>query len=314
MKGWIQVGHAQDADDPGSDRLAAMPSLSHPLQFVLVALARWINQQQRDVIDYLQEDNRVLREQLGGRRLRFTDDQRRRLAANPGYSDDGCCTRSPRLSRPTRCWRVTEHLIAKQYDGSTRRGLRRPPVMATIRALIVRMATENRGRGYTRIQQPPTHFQHGFRRTLTLGPSLDCKFTSLACPSRSRRRARTRWGSLGSIQFVAGQSGDIARHAYAAVTRGHPRTTKLVKNCVQDWVQSGDFFGGSRRNRSVPHRPHPRQGCCRRGRRRDLACGRCVRPVAIPRRRREPGRLAPARDETVAAAISYPESRTGWRV
>ena len=58
-----------------------MPSLSHPLQFVLVALAGWLNQQQRDVIDYLQEENRVLREQIGARRLRFTDDQRRRLAA-----------------------------------------------------------------------------------------------------------------------------------------------------------------------------------------------------------------------------------------
>jgi hypothetical protein len=36
-------------------------------------------------------------------------------------------------------------LIAKQYDGSTRRGPGRPPVMSEIRALIVRMATENRG-------------------------------------------------------------------------------------------------------------------------------------------------------------------------
>ena len=33
------------------------------------------------MIDYLQAENRVLREQLGPRRLRFTDDQRIRLAA-----------------------------------------------------------------------------------------------------------------------------------------------------------------------------------------------------------------------------------------
>jgi len=33
------------------------------------------------IIDYLREENRVLREQLGGRRMRFNDDQRRRLAA-----------------------------------------------------------------------------------------------------------------------------------------------------------------------------------------------------------------------------------------
>ena len=50
-------------------------------QFLVVAVAGWINQQQRDVIDYLQEENRVLREQLGPGRLRFTDAQRRRLAA-----------------------------------------------------------------------------------------------------------------------------------------------------------------------------------------------------------------------------------------
>jgi hypothetical protein len=57
-----------------------MPA-SHPLQFLLVALAGWIKQQQREVIEYLQAENRVLREQLGSRRLRFTDDQRLRLAA-----------------------------------------------------------------------------------------------------------------------------------------------------------------------------------------------------------------------------------------
>src|SRR3954467_12398298 len=39
-----------------------------------------MNHQQQQAIDFLREENRVLREQLGGRRLRFTDDQRRRLA------------------------------------------------------------------------------------------------------------------------------------------------------------------------------------------------------------------------------------------
>jgi putative transposase len=43
-------------------------------------MAGWIHSRQLEVIDFLPEENRVLREQLGGRRLRFTDDQRRRLA------------------------------------------------------------------------------------------------------------------------------------------------------------------------------------------------------------------------------------------
>ena len=39
-----------------------------------------MNQWEYQIIDYLREENRVLREQLGDRRLRFNDDQRRRLA------------------------------------------------------------------------------------------------------------------------------------------------------------------------------------------------------------------------------------------
>ena len=52
-----------------------MLPLLHPLRFLVVDLEGCINQQQREVIDYLQTENRVLREQLGPRRLHFTDDQ-----------------------------------------------------------------------------------------------------------------------------------------------------------------------------------------------------------------------------------------------
>src|SRR5262245_17098516 len=50
-------------------------------RLVLVTLAGWINRHQQEVLEYLVEENRVLKKQLGGRRLRLTDDQRRRLAA-----------------------------------------------------------------------------------------------------------------------------------------------------------------------------------------------------------------------------------------
>ena len=49
-------------------------------QIVVTALAGWVNRHQLEVIDYLREENRVLKEQLGGRRVRLTDAQRRRLA------------------------------------------------------------------------------------------------------------------------------------------------------------------------------------------------------------------------------------------
>ena len=50
------------------------------LEFLMLLFAGWVNRHQQDVIEYLQEENRALREQLGGKRLRFTDLQRRRLA------------------------------------------------------------------------------------------------------------------------------------------------------------------------------------------------------------------------------------------
>ena len=50
------------------------------IRFLLAALAGWLNRQPQDVIEYLLEENRTLRGQLGGRRVRLTDEQRRRLA------------------------------------------------------------------------------------------------------------------------------------------------------------------------------------------------------------------------------------------
>ncbi len=57
-----------------------MPRSLDPVRLLLVGVAGWMNHQQQQVLDYLREENRVLREQLGTRPLRFNDDQRRRLA------------------------------------------------------------------------------------------------------------------------------------------------------------------------------------------------------------------------------------------
>jgi hypothetical protein len=50
------------------------------LQFLLIAVAGWMSRQQQAVIEYLQEENRILLEQLGGKPKRFTAAQRIRLA------------------------------------------------------------------------------------------------------------------------------------------------------------------------------------------------------------------------------------------
>jgi len=50
-----------------------MKQVFDPFRLLLISVAGWLGQQQRDVIDYLQEENRVLREQLGNKRLRLSD-------------------------------------------------------------------------------------------------------------------------------------------------------------------------------------------------------------------------------------------------
>ena len=119
-----------------------MRQLSDPLQFLVVAVAGWINQQQRDVIDYFQEENRVLREHLAPQRLRFTDAQRRRLAA-----------KAKTLVTPDTLLGWHRRLIDQKYDGRRRRGPGRPRVKHEIRQLIVQLVTENRDWGYERNHQ-----------------------------------------------------------------------------------------------------------------------------------------------------------------
>jgi hypothetical protein len=119
--------------------------MSPLLQFLLVALAGWVNQQQRDVIDDLRDDKGVLREQLGRRRLRITAAQRRRVAARAKTVRRRVLRDLATVVTPHTLLAWHRTLIAKPDDGSARRDPGRPPVTAEIRALIVEMATANRG-------------------------------------------------------------------------------------------------------------------------------------------------------------------------
>ena len=51
-----------------------------PWRFMLMALAGWMNRQQQEVIAYLTEENRILREKLGHKRIILNDAQKRHLA------------------------------------------------------------------------------------------------------------------------------------------------------------------------------------------------------------------------------------------
>ena len=112
------------------------------------------------LIDYLREENRVLREQLGQRRLRFNDDQRRRLAVRAKRLGSKLLRDVATIVTPETLLAWHRRLIAQKYDGSGKRGCGRPRKSAEIEDLVVRMAKENRSWGYRRIQGALSNLGH----------------------------------------------------------------------------------------------------------------------------------------------------------
>ena len=109
-----------------------------------------MNQQQRDVIDYLKEENRVLRQQLGSKPLRLSDDQRGRLAAKAKKLARRILGEVANIVTPETLLAWHHRLIAGKNDCSKHRRSGRPRTRGKIQDLMVRMATENRDRGYRR--------------------------------------------------------------------------------------------------------------------------------------------------------------------
>ncbi len=116
----------------------------YPLQMLLFAVSGWVNRHQQDVIAYLVEENRVLKEQLKGRKLRLTDEQRRRLAAKAKQLGRQALNQVATIVTPDTLMRWHRRLIARKWTYEAKR-VGRPGLMKAIAGLIVRMAQENSG-------------------------------------------------------------------------------------------------------------------------------------------------------------------------
>ena len=130
------------------------------LRFLILTAAGWVNRHQEDVIDYLREENRVLREQLGPRPVRLTDAQRRRLAVRGQTLGRRILAQVAGIVTPDTILRWYRRLIAWKYDGSARRRRGRPITPREVADLVVRMAVENPPWGYTRIRGALANLGH----------------------------------------------------------------------------------------------------------------------------------------------------------
>ena len=121
------------------------------LHIVLMALTGWLDGRERQAVAYLIEENRLLRRQLGDRRLRLTDDDRRRLAARAYQVGRAVLREIATIATPDTLLRWHRQLIARKWTYARGRSCR-SGVLAEIRRLVVRMAEENPTWGYTRIR------------------------------------------------------------------------------------------------------------------------------------------------------------------
>ena len=112
----------------------------------------WLGRYQQQLIEYQREEIQMLREKLGGRRIRFSDAERRRLAGLGKNLGRKALGEVATLATPDTILRWYRELVAKKYDGSARRGPGRPGTAAELVRLLVRMASENPSWGYTRLR------------------------------------------------------------------------------------------------------------------------------------------------------------------
>src|SRR4029077_4766636 len=129
-----------------------MGSVPPALSFLLMILCGWVHRHQLIVIEFLQAENRLLKDRLRGKRIRFTDEERALLARKAKAVGRKALLELDTVVSPDTLLRWHRRLVAQKGNFAERRGVGRPGTMRHISELIVRMAEENPGWGYTRIQ------------------------------------------------------------------------------------------------------------------------------------------------------------------
>jgi putative transposase len=180
------------------------------VQFLVAMLAYGLNERMARKAEYLREENRVLKDALlaatGKSRIPLTDDQRRRLATKgkaltPAEREE-CC----QIVRPCTILAWFRQLVARKYDSSRVRRPGRPRKAHDIRELVLRLAGENYGWGYTKIRDALRGLKIEIGRTTVANILAEAGVEP--APERNRKRTwklflRTHWDTLYACDFFA---------------------------------------------------------------------------------------------------------------
>jgi len=97
-----------------------LDSLPRPIAFLLLLVSGWVNRQEQAVIDYLLEENRILRASHASPPVRLTDDQRRRLAVKGVVLGRRCLAEVSGIVTPDTILRWYRRLVAQNMTVPTR--------------------------------------------------------------------------------------------------------------------------------------------------------------------------------------------------
>jgi transposase InsO family protein len=171
---------------------------------LLMMLAGWLNRHQQDVIEYLREENKILRESLGKKRLLLNDPQKMRLARlgkrlGREVLSHACCAFSPDTIL---MWH--RKLIAKKYDGSKHHKGGRKRITPEVEELIIMLARKNKTWGSRRIKGTLKHL--GFRVCHRTIENILKRHGYDPSPDRARKTRwaeflKIHWDSLTAIDF-----------------------------------------------------------------------------------------------------------------
>jgi putative transposase len=184
-----------------------MTFVLQPWQLLFALLAGWRNSRQREIIQYLHTENQILKEKLRRHRILLSDDQRRRLACKGKVLGRKMLETIGTLFTPDTILRWHRLLVAQKWDYSERSTTKpgRPPVADDIRALVVRLASENPTWDYNRIQCALANLGHTIADA-TVGNILKQHGIDPA-PDRKRQTTwqtflQAHWDVLAAIDFT----------------------------------------------------------------------------------------------------------------
>lgn len=190
-------------------------------RFLIVAVAGWLRQSDQLIVAYLREENRVLRELLAAeqRRLRFTDEQRRRFAVRARPLGAAVLRELGTLVTPETLLRWYRQLVATKYDGSQKRVCGRPPAKAELAKLALQMARDNPTWGYTTLRGALYNLGHELGRGTIVRILSDAGLEP--APERGKRPAwssflKAQWGAIAATDFLS-----VEVMTWAGIVRHH---------------------------------------------------------------------------------------------